>query len=169
MEFVKESIGHGDLHIDAYNAVWEECLGQVLFLPSDKRFTRANIVNKKVRIESAEHSLNLNREHMVKEAKKAAKSEKKLKVLLGGYQARAKTLIGQSVNATSEIEQAMLEKSTFEMLQKLETNAIQKRVGAITADVRRQIDREKQLQEKFDQLKRKRDELLYSSNDHQLD
>ena len=47
---------------------------------------RANLASKKDRIESLEKRLEANRGHMTKEAKRAAKTEKKLKILTGGYQ-----------------------------------------------------------------------------------
>ena len=50
---------------------------------------------------------------MTKEAKRAAKIEKKLKVLTGGYQARSQGLIKQSQALQEQIEQARLELSTF--------------------------------------------------------
>lgn len=37
--------------------VWEECYAQVLYIPSQTRFTRASMANKKDRIESLEHQL----------------------------------------------------------------------------------------------------------------
>ena len=40
MEKVKTGMGHGDLTLDAYTQVWEECLSQVLFVPSQNRYTR---------------------------------------------------------------------------------------------------------------------------------
>jgi len=54
----------------------------VLYIPSENRYTRANRASKKDRIESLEKQLEVNRSHMTKEAKKAAKTEKKLKVLM---------------------------------------------------------------------------------------
>ena len=59
---------------------------QVLFLPSQNRYTRANLASKKDRLESQEKRLEQNRGHMTREAKRAAKMEKKLKILTGGYQ-----------------------------------------------------------------------------------
>ena len=56
---------------------------QVLFLPGQQRYTRASLASKKDRIESADKKLEMNRNHMTREAKNAAKLEKKLKVLLG--------------------------------------------------------------------------------------
>ncbi len=79
-------MAHGDLTIDAYTQVWEECYSQVLFLPSSNRFTRANVASRKEKIESLEKRLEINRAQMGKEAKKAGKLEQKLKILLGGYQ-----------------------------------------------------------------------------------
>merc|ERR1712142_59216 len=36
LEVVKTGMGHGELSIDSYTQVWEECYAQVLFLPSGK-------------------------------------------------------------------------------------------------------------------------------------
>ncbi|KAI5646547.1 pre-mRNA splicing factor component domain-containing protein [Phthorimaea operculella] len=79
MEVVKQGMGHGDLSMDAYTQVWEECLAQVLFLPGQNRYTRANLASKKDRLESAEKRLEQNRNHMAKEAKRCSKMEKKLR------------------------------------------------------------------------------------------
>lgn len=57
MEFIKQKMGHGDLSLEAYTQVWEECYAQVLFLPSQNRYTRANLASKKDRIESLEKRL----------------------------------------------------------------------------------------------------------------
>lgn len=83
MEKVKEGMGH-DLSFDAYTQVWEECLSQVLFVASQNKYTRASLASKKDRLESASHQLETNRAHMAKEAKKAAKLEKKLRTLTAG-------------------------------------------------------------------------------------
>ena len=79
METVKAGMDH-NLSDQAYTQVWEECLAQVLYLPSQRRYTRANLASKKDRIESLRERLETNRAHMTKEAKRAAKIEKKLKV-----------------------------------------------------------------------------------------
>ena len=146
MEIVKEGMQHGDLSLEAYTQVWEECLAQVLYLPGQQRYTRANLASKKDRIESMEKRLETNRSHMTKEAKKAAKTEKKLKILTGGYQSRAAGLIKQLNDAAEHLEQSRLEMATFEQLRINETNAIPRRMAAITEDVKKQTDREKELQ-----------------------
>lgn len=88
MQVVKNGMAHGDLSVENYSQVWEECLSQVLYLPSQNRYTRANLASKKDRFESAEKKLEQNRRHMAKEAKRCGKIEKKLKILTGGYQVK---------------------------------------------------------------------------------
>lgn len=86
MAVVRTGMNHGELSADAYGKVWNECLSQVLYLPAHRRYTRANLVSKRDRIESYEKRLDQLRQLMADEAKRAAKLEKKLRILLGGYQ-----------------------------------------------------------------------------------
>lgn len=152
MEVVKAGMSHGDLPKEAYTQVWEECLGQVLYIPSKNRYTRANMASKKDRIESAEKKLESNRGVMTREAKKAAKLEKKLKVLLGGYQSRAQGLTKQLAEVQEEGEQAYVELCTFQELQMNEEIAVPRRMESLREDVKRQSDRERELQQRYSDL-----------------
>uniref|UniRef100_A0A8C4HF09 Cell division cycle 5-like protein n=1 Tax=Dicentrarchus labrax TaxID=13489 RepID=A0A8C4HF09_DICLA len=116
MEVVKAGMGHGDLSMEAYSQVWEECYGQVLYLPSQNRYTRANLASKKDRIESLEKKLDVNRGHMTAEARKAAKLEKKLKILLGGFQSRALGLLKQHNELWEQVLNASHSPDQFESL-----------------------------------------------------
>ncbi len=69
--------------------VWEDCYAQVLYIPNSNLFTRASVTSRKDKIESFEKKLEVNRFHMSREAKKAARLEQKL-ITLGGYQVRAR-------------------------------------------------------------------------------
>ena len=149
MDVVKQGMSHGDLSLEAYTQVWEECLAQVLYLPSQNRYTRANLANKKDRIESMEKRLEQNRSHMKKDSKKAVKIEEKLKILTRGYQTRSQALTKQTIDLYDQIEQAQLELSTFSFLKDQETKAIPQRLQSIMDDVERQTKREKELQANF--------------------
>ncbi|XP_056624687.1 cell division cycle 5-like protein [Triplophysa dalaica] len=152
MEVVKHGMGHGDLSMEAYNQVWEECYSQVLYLPGQSRYTRANLASKKDRIESLEKKLEVNRGHMTTEAKRAAKMEKKMKILLGGYQSRSMGLLKQLSELWDQVEQTHTELHTFEELKKQEDLAIPRRLEALREDGQRQQDREKELQLRFADL-----------------
>ncbi|XP_071506962.1 cell division cycle 5-like protein [Diadema antillarum] len=159
MEVVKAGMAHGDLPQEAYTQVWEECLSQVLYIPSKNRYTRANAASKKDRIESAEKKLETNRGVMTREAKRAAKLEKKLKILLGGYQSRSQGLAKQLGELQEETEQAYVELGTFQELQRNEDQAIPRRMESLTEDVKRQSDRERELQQRYSDLMFEREML----------
>lgn len=135
MHIVKNGMAHGDLSLESYSQVWQECLSQVLYLPSQNRYTRASLASKKDRIESYEKRLEQNRRVMAREAKKCSKLEKKLKTLLGGYQARAHSLIKQLQEIYEQIEQNYLSLSTFKFLEKMETTAIPKRLEVLIVNL----------------------------------
>lgn len=50
-------MAHGELKLDAYTQVWEECYSQVLFVPSSNRFTRSSVASRKDKVESLEKRL----------------------------------------------------------------------------------------------------------------
>ncbi|XP_076296861.1 cell division cycle protein 21 [Lasioglossum baleicum] len=152
MSVVKEGMAHGELSLDSYTTVWEECLSQILYLETQKRYTRATLASKKDRVEACERKLEENRMHMTGEAKRAARMEKKLKVLTGGYQTRAQVLTKQLHDLWEQIEQAHLELSTFKFLQTQEEAAVPRRVNALMEDVNRQTERERVLQVRYAQL-----------------
>jgi len=159
INYVKKAMGHGELPLEVYTKVWEECYGQLLFLPNQQRYTRAALASKKDRIESVEKRLEINRNHMTEEAKRAAKIEKKLKVLLGGYQARAVGLSKQIGDMHDQLDQLRIEADTFQLLSTQEHHAIPRRMEALEEDVRRQTEREYVLQHRYSDLMYERDEL----------
>lgn len=158
IESVRTAMGHGELSIEAYSKVWQECLSQVLYLPQHRRYTRANLASKRDRIESLEKCLEQLRSLMKEEDRKAAKLEKKLRVVLGGYQSRAQTLIKAMQEAIDQTEQSMMEYSTFVRLREQEIGAIVRRRETLQTDVDRQQAREVELQREFARLVRIKEE-----------
>ncbi|RZF40584.1 hypothetical protein LSTR_LSTR007467 [Laodelphax striatellus] len=153
MEVVKQGMSHGELSLESFSQVWEECFSHVLFLANQNRYTRARLASKKDRLESLEKRLEQNRGHMTKEARRAAKMEKKIKIITGGYQTRSQGLVKQFQDLIDQVEQAHMELSTFKFLQQQEEAAIPRRIESLTDDVNRQMEREKSLQKKFGELR----------------
>ncbi|XP_065218852.1 cell division cycle 5-like protein [Planococcus citri] len=159
MDVVKAGMSHGELPIDAYTQVWDECLSQILYIPSQGRYTRANLVPKNERIKSLEKQLELNRNLMSKEAKRAAKLERKLKVLLGGYMSKVNASTKQFNEIQDQIEKAQIELSTFKHLQKQEEIAASRRLQAMDELVKKEMDRESELQRRYLELRQELQEL----------
>nr|SVE74997.1 EOG090X02CC [Daphnia dolichocephala] len=155
MEKVKAGMGHGELTMEAYTQVWDECLSQVLFVPSQNRYTRASLASKKDRLESSSRHLETNRAHMAREAKKAAKLEKKLRTLTAGYQSRAQALHKQTQDVIDQVEAARIELDTYSFLKKHEDAAIPNRLENIQQEVLLQTERERELQKRFQLLQDK--------------
>ncbi|KAM7540285.1 hypothetical protein Aperf_G00000045409 [Anoplocephala perfoliata] len=157
---VRAGMGHGEVSGEAYSRVWEECLSQVLHLPQHHRFTRANLVPKQERLNAAEKRLEVLRGLMADEAKKAARQEKKLAILLGGYQNRAQALTKAIQESVSQIEQSQIELSSLEHLRQQEIGAIVRRTESLQIDVDRQRSREAELQKAYAQLARLKEDLI---------
>eukprot|EP00794_Sanderia_malayensis_P000539 gene539-1191_t len=159
MEHVKKYGGHPEVNLDVYTKVWEECYGQLLFLPSQQRYTRAALASRKDRLESVEKRLEIYRNHMTEDAKKAAKIEKKLKILLGGYQTRAVGLAKKLSDVCEQVEHTHVEAETFKMLKEQESRSVPRRISALQEDVERQSEREKSLQKRFAELTFEKEQL----------
>nr|KAG5703308.1 hypothetical protein BaRGS_025550 [Batillaria attramentaria] len=129
MQVVKEGMGHGELSIDSFSQVWEECYAQVLFLPAQNRYIRASLASKKDRIQSLEKRL----------------------------ESRAQGLMKQMTDLSDQLEQTYLEMKTFENLRQHEIGAIPKRMESLKEDVQRQMERERELQKRYSELQHKRD------------
>lgn len=160
MGVVKEGMGHKELSLAEYSSIWEECYKEVLYVPSQNRYTRASMASSKDRLESLERRLQNNRQVMTKQAKKAAKLEKKLKIITGGYQARAGALSKQATDVHEQVEQTEVERDTFQRLQEMEHCAVPKRLEHLKEEVSRQSERENQLQVRYSGLHQERSVLL---------
>ena len=61
---MKEGMGHGAISQLVYTQVWEECYQEVLFIPSQNRYTRASMASTKDRLESLEKQLQVTLLHV---------------------------------------------------------------------------------------------------------
>nr|CAG4645390.1 EOG090X02CC [Lynceus sp. MCZ IZ 141354] len=159
METVKTGMGHGDLSLESYCQVWDECLSQVLYVPSQTRYTRASLASKKDRLEALERRLETNRKHMAHEAKRASRIEKKLRTLTAGYQSRATALMKQAQDLAEQVEMARLELDTYGFLRRQEDAAIPRRLESLSDDVAHQAARERELQHRYLELTRTLEEF----------
>lgn len=87
-----------------------------------------------------------------KEQKKISKSEAKLKVILGGYQAKTKSLIDQIIEVIEKINQSDIELHTIKKIQTDETLAGQRRVNKLNVEIQDLKTRENLLQDNIRQI-----------------
>lgn len=106
-----------------------------------------------------------NRDKMKKEATRATKLEKRLGVVLGGYQARAQKLRRELVEKWRELEEVSIEKSSFEGLKDVEGAGALVRVERLRKEVVEVERRERELQAEYGELVSERDELREALED----
>ncbi|KAG9049675.1 Pre-mRNA-splicing factor cef1 [Tulasnella sp. UAMH 9824] len=99
------------------------------------------------------------KEQMAAEAGKAAKSEKKLGKLLGGYQARWGALSKRLTDSFEQLNKTQIELESFQLLSITETVAAPQRVQALTEEVERLEKRERTLQDRYRDLDYERREV----------
>ncbi|KPM01206.1 cell division cycle 5-like protein [Sarcoptes scabiei] len=160
MELIKERMAHENLEPEVHAKIWDECHSQLLYLPSQNRYAKASMVSKRERIESIEKRLEMNRHHMSREAKRAANLEKKLSILLGGYQKRCQTMLKQIEELNHQLEDSRFQLYSFQSLKVNETRSIEKRIDSLRKDVDVQDQRERSLQLRYGELLRERNSLL---------
>ena len=73
---------------------------------------------------------------MARDAKKASKFEKKLKILLGGYQSRTLGLTKQLNELHDQLQQTQTELKSFKELQAIESAAIPRRIQVSTSNLK---------------------------------
>ena len=104
--------------------------------------------------------LNQSREAMSCEAQKASKAEKKLGVMLGGYQARSQVLIKKVVEGFEELQKTKMEFDSFSLLKVNESATGPGRVSALKEEVVKLERREELLQGRYAELDSERRELV---------
>ena len=148
-ERLKAVSDHGEFD---YKHITDECRQQLLFIPNHQRWTRTALASRRDRLDSCQTRLETNKNIMTKQAKLAAKHEKKLKVLTAGYQSR-------NNNLTKDLE--TIGKSLLETYRDCETFSRMSKMEKMNGEVRatkskllhdKQQGRHSELQKEFDGL-----------------
>ncbi|PNW85668.1 hypothetical protein CHLRE_03g197350v5 [Chlamydomonas reinhardtii] len=157
--YLRSAWDHAKLSPDDYSEVWMSVHRDLIYLPSRQRYERAASATNVDRIDSLKSEFDNVRADMEREAKKAAKLEGKLGLLLGGLQRRHGDLTGRVGELWAQVRDAAQELVCFKALHERELRAAPERLEAlgelVDATKRREVD----LQERFKALTRRRDEL----------
>ncbi|KAJ2777593.1 Pre-mRNA-splicing factor cef1 [Coemansia javaensis] len=144
----------------AGDALWGAAEAAAVWLPQAQAYAPTHTVGAADWIEKHRRDLASRREAVAEEAARAAKTERKLGVALGGYQARAKALGDKIRAAHQEYEQARLDADAFARLHTLEQAAIPARIEKAEAETRAVEAREAQLQAEYQALLDRRNRLV---------
>ena len=137
---------------------WASIRKTLAYDPSTQTWVEPSTLDEETRIAGYTTLLDEKREFMVKEANKAAKSEKKLGVTLGGYQMRAQTLAKRITTAFDELQKSKIEHEAFSRLRVNETAVGPRRVDTLREEVQKLEHKEKMLQIRYGELVSEKEE-----------
>ena len=123
---------------------------------SDNAFSQKKVNLAISKFEASQQQLHLYKNLLTRDAKRAAKLEKKLELLLGGYRKRSAALATRCVAARQAISERQIELGCFEKLAGQEGLARMQRLAALEKYVHEQREREKELQAQYAELARTR-------------
>lgn len=131
---------------------WATRRKQLVFDVSARNWTEPNKLSLEERIAGYTSLLSDNRETISKAASKAAKVEKKLNVVLGGYQNRSQKLIKRITDAFEDLQRTKIESNSFSNLHAHEVVGGPARVASLKEEVDRLERRERDLQARYAEL-----------------
>jgi pre-mRNA-splicing factor CDC5/CEF1 len=115
-------------------------------------------ISLEARLAGASALLEQDRETMAKEASRASKIEKKLNLVLGGFQMRASALTKRATDAFAELQRTEIDLESFARLHVNESATAPRRVEALKEEVEKLERRERTLQARYQELQELREE-----------
>ncbi|KAJ7046504.1 pre-mRNA splicing factor component-domain-containing protein [Mycena alexandri] len=135
---------------------WASTRQQLTYDAASKVWVDPSTLSVEQRIEGYNAQLEESREMMGKEAAKAAKAEKKLSVVLGGYLSRSEALSKRITDAFDELQKTKVDYESFSRLRTNESAVGPRRLEALKEEVEKLERRERYLQERYSELEAER-------------
>ncbi|RPD65783.1 hypothetical protein L226DRAFT_499896 [Lentinus tigrinus ALCF2SS1-7] len=139
---------------------WVAIRNKLVYDAASNSWVEPSSISHEARVAGYTSQLEAYREVMSKEASKAAKSEKKLNIMLGGYQARSGALAKRITEAFGELQKTKLEYESFSKLRTNETAMGPIRLAGLKEEVEKLEQRERRLQERYAELDSERREAV---------
>lgn len=138
---------------------WATLRRQLLYSVAAQTWVIPGTLSPQQRATDYDYLLRDKRESMVKDASKAAKAEKKLDVMLGGYQARSQSLYKRIADAFDEHHDLKVNHESFSRLRHQEDISGPRRVASLKEEVGLLESRERLLQARYAELEVDRNDV----------
>lgn len=157
--FLRGAMEHTGVPPEEYGEVMAAASRDLIYLPARQRYERAASATNVERIDGVKSEFESVRGDMEREARRAAKLEGKLGLLLGGLQKRHGELEGRAGELWAQVRDAAQELVCFKALHEREQRAAPERLEALGELLGSAQQRERELQERYKALTRRREEL----------
>jgi pre-mRNA-splicing factor CDC5/CEF1 len=153
-------VSQGGVSAAFLGQAWDGANGNLMFLPSKKRYGDVTSVSAASALQAHKQAFSLAREQLGKDLKKAAKSEQRLNIVLGGYHNRVQTLRVGFTETHNTLRKCQQERGCFQLLGDMETTAAPQRVRILEKEVAILESTEDKLQARYVHLTKEREQLL---------
>lgn len=147
-----------------HSTAWSMAHDDITFLPSRKAPGLLSTASRQEHVTALQQQFELAREAIAEESKRAQKVEQTVGILVGGYQARAKSLNNELQELVFAVQQSSSELACFAALAEQEAAAIPRRVIALKAEVAALQAGEVALQTRFATLTKERDARIAAAS-----
>jgi len=141
------------LSTDVHANAWEKTDSLLTYIPSLQSFAPLAEVPATERLAASHQLLQLVRNHMSRDGKRALKLEKKLEVLLGGYRKRSGMLSSRLQGQQLAVLERKIELNCFHSIMRMEGLAQSQRLATLEDFMRAQVWRETHLQDRYADLR----------------
>ncbi|TPX34470.1 hypothetical protein SmJEL517_g02901 [Synchytrium microbalum] len=142
------------------DTLYDSITSKYTYLRTESAYVETSKVTDDMLISHYEAELNAARLQMSRDATAAGKLEKKLSVMLGGYQSRAANLHKTLTSKFEELMDARAELNAFSKLRQLELDAAESRMDKLKQEVVGLERQETDGQERYKQLLEEREALI---------
>ena len=147
------------LSVEDFEKSWRPSYERLAFDARSNRYVDKESLSDAERIAGFRALIESNRDKMASESAKAAKVEKRLGQVLGGYVARSKTLAGKLSENYDELARTRIELESFARLATNEEGAIVRRTESLRDEVEKLERKERDGQSRFRELLELKDRL----------
>lgn len=145
--------------INSFDKAWQEAHEETVFAPSRGLFLPADQITDTDKVANHRTEYDACKSKMISEAQRAAKIEKKLGLVLGGYQNRSTGLSEKFINKFAELNALSIEVDSFKDLSITESETAPARIKALEKEVTFLVDKETALQKRYAELANEKRDL----------
>ncbi|KAJ1409351.1 SANT/Myb domain [Sesbania bispinosa] len=152
-QYLCVAMGHESEPLDEFIEAHKTCLNDLMYFPTRSAFGLSSVAGNMEKLASLQNEFENVRSKLDDGKEKIVRLEKKVMVLTQGYETRLKKSLWPQIEATfKQMDIAATELECFEALKKQEQLAASHRINNLWAEVQKQKELEKTLQNKYGSL-----------------
>ncbi|KAK2637938.1 hypothetical protein Ddye_025733 [Dipteronia dyeriana] len=148
-QYLRVAMGHENESLDEFVEAHDTCLNDLMYFPTRNAYGLSSVAGNMEKLSALQSEFEIVKRKMDDDKEKALHLEKKVKLLIQGYEKRAENLRNQIQSTVKQMETAGTELECFQALQKQEQFAASSRINGLWEEVQKQKELERILQNRY--------------------